>query len=453
MSGILNIYLKIILEFLGEFIVFVFLIGRKLNRRGNFALRAAACLLLLLSAGFGVACVYQFIGETVWGRIAIYLFLFGAVNLLMWFCFSESFATTLFCCSLGYAAQNFTYKLFLVFWVLVENFGWNSGWGEHYDLFYRIIYYAFFAAAVAGVYFLFLRRSVDRLSNKKYNAKMFVSSLLVLFITVVICSVEDLYFAKLATDKENLYGNGVYIVLRETGNVLSLVCLGVTMFLIYFTVEQRDMKQEIEYLQHTIDHGEWQYEMRKDIVEMVNMKLHDIKYRINAVLAGSGNVSDDDINKLQQSVFIYDSVADTGNKLLNVLFSEKRLYCEQNGIRFSCMVDGGELSFMSDGDLYALFGNILDNALEAVRNVKDPNKRIVNVVVKRKNNMLVLQAENYFEGELEIKDGLPETIKSDKSSHGFGIKSIRMIAHKYDGEVSIYTAGEIFHLNVIFSLN
>ena len=117
------------------------------------------------------------------------------------------------------------------------------------------------------------------------------------------------------------------------------------------------------------------------------------------------------------------------------------------------MADGAKLSFLSDGDLYCLFGNIIDNALEAVKSVSEKERRVINLVVKVKNGLLIVQQDNFFDGELEFEDGLPVTTKADKNYHGFGMRSIRMIVHKYDGELTTYVKDDIFHLNIIFGLN
>lgn len=115
------------------------------------------------------------------------------------------------------------------------------------------------------------------------------------------------------------------------------------------------------------------------------------------------------------------------------------------------MVEGKKLSFMDSGDLYCLFGNIIDNALEAVKQLPDKDKRIINLVIKTKNDLLILQEENYFKGKLDFRDGLPVTTKGDTNYHGFGSRSIRMIARKYGGELTTFVTGDVFHLNILFS--
>lgn len=116
------------------------------------------------------------------------------------------------------------------------------------------------------------------------------------------------------------------------------------------------------------------------------------------------------------------------------------------------MADGAKLDFMTEGDLYCLFGNIIDNALEAVNGHRRARAQGCEFcLIKSKNDMLVVQTENYFAGELVFKDGLPQTTKGDKNYHGFGMRSIRMIVNKYGGALSAKAEDGVFYLNIIFS--
>ena len=451
MSEVLKIYTRIILEFLVELYVFYFLTFSRLKRRKKFVLKQTVSLAIIAAVAFFMSWVYTFIGNNALGRIGIYLSLFMLTTLQCYYCFDESYKTILFCCSVAYAAQNFTYKLFVFLLCIGEQARLFESWGSEYGTYYRLIYYPFFALTATVIYIVMLRRVKDRLSSRDYNMRMLMISVAVLGITVILCSFEDVYFAGLSAMRENRFDSTEYFILRQTGNVLSVVCLIVVMFLTSLSIRQRDLQQEVEYLQHAVRQGEWQYKMSKDIVDNINIKCHDIKYKINAVLRENGQIAADAINDINESIAIYDTNTDTGNALLNVMFSEKRLYCEQNGIIFSCMADGSKLSFIEDGDLYCLCGNILDNALEAVRDIAEKERRVINLVIKCKNDMILIQEDNYFDGDRRFEDGLPLTTKEDKRYHGFGMRSINMIVHKYDGELSSYTDGDVFHLNIIFA--
>ena len=65
-----------------------------------------------------------------------------------------------------------------------------------------------------------------------------------------------------------------------------------------------------------------------------------------------------------------------------------------------------------------------------------------------KGDMVVIHAENVFEGSLTIKDGLPKTDKQG-SGHGFGLRSVERTAKRYGGTLAICTEGQIFKLTVV----
>ncbi len=445
-----QVYGYIIAEFLFEYFVYAALFLHKLGRRKYFYFRAVPAVVALFALGLPVALFYKAFGATLWGRILVYSILFALFTLLAWICFDESYLTVLFCCSMAYAAQNLAYKIYLIIWTAGEQLRLYDNWGNKFDLYYRLIYYSVFAVCAVVFWFVFIRRITAKLENRKLNYRMLVITVLVLGITVLLCSVEDLYFAELSVWRENRFDEYVYFVLRETGNAFSVVCCIIVLLLASKSIIENALLQELEYLKYTVRQGERQYQMSKDSIELINIKCHDIKYKLDALTA-QGGMTPEAVKELRDSIAIYDSKTETGNQLLNILITEKSLYCEQNGINLSCMIDGVKLDFMETGDLYCLFGNLIDNALEAVKEIEEKERRVINLMVKSKDNLLLVQEENYYNGTREFEDGLPLTTKKDKNSHGFGMRSLRMIVKKYGGELAAYVSDDIFHLNIIFS--
>ncbi len=445
MIEVFRIYGMIIVEFLCELLVFCFLFCRVLKRSDGFWWKLPLCLAILFGVGIPVAWFYSAFGENVFGRIAVYLFLFALVILFGFWCFDENFFTVLFCCTLAYAAQNLVYKVYLIFWTAGDNCGLFDGWGQNFNLYYRLVYYSCFLICTVAVYFLFVRQITKRISSCQLDHRMLALTVFVLGVTILLCSFEDVYFAKLSVERENRFDNPVYFSLRETGNAFSVVCCSIVFLLSFKTIEERELSREVEYLKHTIRQSERQYRISKDTIDIINIKCHDIRYKLG-MLASEVPVLED----ISKDIAIYDSRIETGSALLNVLLTEKSLFCEQNNIKMTCMIDGGKLDFIEEGDLYCLFGNLIDNALDAVKKIADPEKRIVNLVVKAKGGLLLVQEENYYEGELVFEDGLPVTTKGDKDHHGFGMRSLRLIARKYGGEMSAFVKDDVFHLNIIF---
>lgn len=109
------------------------------------------------------------------------------------------------------------------------------------------------------------------------------------------------------------------------------------------------------------------------------------------------------------------------------------------------------LSFLEDEDIYALFGNILDNAVEAVDEIQDSSKRCINLVVEKEKGAIVIRQDNYHVGKIvKNEEGLINTSKSGNGFHGFGMKSIRKIVTRYEGVLNIDVTGDTFRLSIVF---
>lgn len=452
MEAFLFTYHYIMLEFLFGLYLFYGMTLWNLHRADRFWLRLIlgfACVLTLTGAA---SWAYLFWGQNALGRSTIYIALFAATIAHVRLCFDEPFLTILFCCSVAYAAQNLCYKLYLTVVCGAELLRFSGG-SFPFDVYSVLFHHGFYVAAALVLYWLFLRRAARLAAICRLDRQMLSLSVVVLLITAILCSVEDVYFARLSTGWENQFEHTALFVLRQAGNLFSVTCCAIVLLLAWRTIEQRELAQEVEYLQHTIRQSQRQYEISRDTIERINIKCHDIKYQIASLAAQGRPLGPDAVYDLEKAISIYDTRIETHNQLLDVLLTEKSLYCEQNGIQLSCMVDGEKLVFLENSDLYCLFGNVIDNALEAVAAVPQRERRIINLVVKARGCMLLIQQDNYFDGTLTFQNGLPLTTKADTSCHGFGLRSIQMIVHKYDGELTAHVDGDVFHLNILFSLS
>ena len=145
---------------------------------------------------------------------------------------------------------------------------------------------------------------------------------------------------------------------------------------------------------------------------------------------------------------IYDATIDTGSQVLDVILTDKSIYCDRNRIRFGCMIDGENLGFISSMDMASLFGNLIDNAIEAVMKLKNPEKAIINLTVRTVGGLVMIHCENYYQPGLTLENGLPATTKADKNYHGFGMKSIRFVVEKYGGAMVLSPEEDVFSVNI-----
>lgn len=187
----------------------------------------------------------------------------------------------------------------------------------------------------------------------------------------------------------------------------------------------------------------------KATIDLINIKTHDLKKQLSML---GGRISQDEIAELSGLVGIYDASIRTGNEALDVVLANKSLLCEQKGIRFERMIDGSRLNMMKPADIYALFGNAIDNAVEAVQAITEPERRHIELFVREHMGMVRIHIENPYDADLTFDDGLPRTTKDDRHYHGFGMRSMRMIAKQYGGVLTVVADDGVFAVDVLLPL-
>lgn len=230
----------------------------------------------------------------------------------------------------------------------------------------------------------------------------------------------------------------------------SVVCV-LLLTNLFGVFSRTSLMHEKEMMEKIFAESEVKHRMTQDNIDIINRKCHDLKYQIASMRSiQSSKERDQCLSELEQNVMFYDIAAKTGNETLDVLLMDKSLACEKHHIRFTYMLDGQAFSFMEHSDLYCLFGNALDNAIESVCKIEDAAKRVITMRGIQENRLLLLELDNAFEGALVMEDGLPQTTKDDKENHGFGMKSIRFIARKYGGNIVTEQADGHFILRILF---
>ena len=96
-----------------------------------------------------------------------------------------------------------------------------------------------------------------------------------------------------------------------------------------------------------------------------------------------------------------------------------------------------------------IFISCLDNALENVAQIKDLKKRILCVNIRQIHQMSLITVKNYYASAPVLKNGIPLTTKTDRSEHGYGMKSIQSVVSKYNGTLSIKTDHDIFSIDIM----
>lgn len=196
-----------------------------------------------------------------------------------------------------------------------------------------------------------------------------------------------------------------------------------------------------------------QYQASKDNIDLINRKYHDFKHQIALIKSETDPVKKDAyLDEISHTISVYESRYETGNNVVDTILTGKSIYCHDNDISLSCVVNGNLLNFMYVMDICSVFGNAIDNSIESVSKIEDKEKRIIRVAVFSKNGFLMMRFENYFEDKIVFQDGFPVTTKSDSLYHGYGIKSIKKTVETYNGNLTISTENNWFVMKILIPI-
>lgn len=230
------------------------------------------------------------------------------------------------------------------------------------------------------------------------------------------------------------------------------VLLAVILYLQNELFKKSEMRKELEIMNLLWKMEQEQYRISKENIALINQKCHDLKHQIYALRNVKETERKQYLDEIAQSVQIYEAMVQTGNEVLDTILTEKSLYCKERGITVSCVADGGQLDFINTVDLYAILGNAIDNAIEAVEKFEQQEKRQIDVRIYRKEQFVVINVINPLKESLVYEDGLPVTTKGNKRFHGFGLKSIKYMVKKCGGILNIKEENDCFSLMILIPI-
>lgn len=264
-------------------------------------------------------------------------------------------------------------------------------------------------------------------------------------IAFAVFSVSNLSFVTGNTPFSSQYGS-------EVMNIRTLVDLGGVAILFAHLLQCGDLRvrRELEAMQNVLQNQYLQYQQSRESIELINRKYHDLKHQI-AVLRAEPDAARRGayLDQMEADIKQYEAQNKTGNSVLDTVLTSKSLYCAGANITFTCVADGSLLNFMDVMDLCTIVGNALDNAIECEEKITEPEKRLIHMTLSAQKGFVLLRVENYCEDKLTFEDGLPATTKGDRAFHGYGLKSIRYVARKYEGTVTAGISGSWFELKVL----
>ena len=212
-------------------------------------------------------------------------------------------------------------------------------------------------------------------------------------------------------------------------------------------------QKELYAMRHVLSSQYEQFRNYQESEEMLHMMQHDLKHQIEG-LRGETNEQKREawLDKIENELDKWWLPQRTGNAVFDTILSAKLRKARQLDVRVTCVADGALLNRLHVADICTIFGNALDNALESVVMIPDPQKRLIHVSVSAQKNFIFINIANTLGTDLiESEDSLLTT-KEDKKNHGYGLKGIRYAAGKYGGHVTYKAEDGWFRLNILIPM-
>ena len=138
----------------------------------------------------------------------------------------------------------------------------------------------------------------------------------------------------------------------------------------------------------------------------------------------------------------------TGIGVLDGVLMAKETAAKEKGIRINMEFEGGmQGCLVPDHELCSLFGNLLDNCVEACERLPQ-EKRWAKLKVNRQMEMVCVFCENPYD-EIKREGGKLVTQKADPKSHGLGIRQMERIVKKHGGTMEIETENNVFSVSIL----
>lgn len=285
---------------------------------------------------------------------------------------------------------------------------------------------------VIGVFYLLLK-------NFKY--KMQIKDSIILSAIFLIAFVISFLAAFIILN----LGKAADLTLFISSGILSAIFMIIFVYtknLLYLREQEQRDKMQIAQLQQQFAY--YQEKMKDE--ERIRSIYHDLK---NHLLVMENRQNTEETRQmaetLRSQIADYEDYVHTGNEFLDIILKDKAAKAREKQIDFSAMVDFHGIDFMEPLDISTIFGNAIDNAIEASENLPE-YKRLITVKAERVRDMLLITIENNTQPGNHLTEG---TTKKDRFVHGFGIPNIKKAVEKYGGQCSFQQEERVYRLKIL----
>ncbi len=289
---------------------------------------------------------------------------------------------------------------------------------------------------VSKTLYLFTVYLILKISTKEYNYdsnkmswSLFilpVSSIVLMYVFLLTISILEYKI-----DQKHLSMLVLSFILLFASNII--------VFMVYefnLKIHRRNVELEIE--QHKENTTAEYYDLLNQQNENTKIFIHDIKHHLNTIknlAPENDNTISNYIDSIIGEFGINNPIDYCNNALVNVITNRYKRLCDISNIKFNIDIRNTQIDFMSEPDITALLDNLLENAVEATNKASD--KFIDFIITTNSNKLLTISITNSVAHKVTVTNNHILSSKKSVGIHGVGLKSIKRVIQKYDGEINM----------------
>ncbi|MDE7131345.1 MAG: ATP-binding protein [Lachnospiraceae bacterium] len=216
-----------------------------------------------------------------------------------------------------------------------------------------------------------------------------------------------------------------------------------------YLVDNLDMEKRLSDIRDDYDKQQEMAEEIRRIQQQIGLLKHDMKNHTLVILSyleenkteEARQYAGEILDKLNR-MYTYVNV---GNSLLSYIINSKLSMAKEQGIEIKAEIENLPFSYMDSVDFSSLLNNMLDNAVNGA--MESGGKKLeVNIVSEK--GFDVITVKNSIDGSV-LKDNPELATSKEEPGHGYGMKQMKAVTEKYEGNIDIYEKDGMFVVRVM----
>ena len=247
--------------------------------------------------------------------------------------------------------------------------------------------------------------------------------------------------------------DGKLLNISTVASIFLIIANILVFYLFEYQLRTAELQKEEQMLKQQLKYKAEYYKELSSRQQITNKTMHDIKNQLFAlrdIYINNPNEGMEKIETICEDILSAYTLKFTGIEAVDALITSKMLTMKENNIKFSNNIYISKDYNFDIVDMCVLLGNLLDNAIEA-NNEVDEEKKYINLFISQQMDYLSINISNPTNEKRKINENVIASTKKHKELHGFGLKSVKDIVSKYNGNCTFKQEDDNFEVFIMLN--